>query len=118
MEHTAAIALALYAEGVGQGRPTSYSRSKPHYERPQRYRSRLYTYRKVVGAVNQLEELRLIDHQKTKPGDRGWQSSMLPTPELLELVHSVVAGNQLQLAPLSEPMPDAPSRRFPKAAMG
>lgn len=95
--------MALYAEAKDGGRWVSYSRAKTHYEAPERYRSPLYTYRKVRGSVDQLEALGLIDHQKALPGDRGWQSAMIARPELIRLVQKVTAG-QLALAPLHEPI--------------
>ena len=97
------MALALYAEDKGRGRWVSYSRARTHYEAPGRYRSPLYTYRKVKGAVDQLEALGLIDHQKSLPGERGWQSAMIARPKLIQLVHEVTSG-QLALAPLREPI--------------
>ncbi len=69
----------------------SYSRHVPHYSRrPARYRDRLYTYRRVVPAVDRLAALGLIDHHKTAPGVRGWQSTMRATPELVRCVGSVL----------------------------
>jgi hypothetical protein len=42
-ETTSAVILAL----VTSGGWVSYSRHKPHYSVPRRYRSRLYTYRRI-----------------------------------------------------------------------
>jgi hypothetical protein len=56
-----------------------------------------------VGSVDQLDALGLIDHQKTCPGDRGWQSAMNARPELIQTVLEVTGG-QLALAPLREPI--------------
>ena len=70
---------------------------------PRRYRSSLYTYRLVVGSVDHLEALGLIDHQKALPGERGWQSAMQAQPDLIQRVQDVTGG-QLVLAPLREPI--------------
>lgn len=98
-EQTAAVALALYAEAIEQGRRVSYSRSKDHYDRPQRYRSVLYTYRGVVGAVDRLDANGLIRNCITLPGQRGWQSWMEPKAELIAIVDGIVGQNGLQLTP-------------------
>ena len=58
-ETFAAIAIALYAEVVGAGRWVSYSRRTAHYAMPRRYRSPIYTFRTVVGAVDWLAEMNL-----------------------------------------------------------
>ena len=89
-ETFAAVAIALYTEAVGAGCWVSYSRRKPHYEMPRRYRSSLYTYARVVGAADRLDAMGLIDHAKAEPGQRGWQSAMLATPELVSLVGSAL----------------------------
>jgi hypothetical protein len=71
-ETTSAVILAL----VTSGEWVSYSRHKPHYSVPRRYRSRLYTYRRIVGAADHLDALGLIEHHRAAPHQRGWQSSM------------------------------------------
>ncbi len=98
-----AVALALFAEAIGQGRWTSYSRSKTHYAMPRRYRTRLYTYRQVVGAVDELVALDLVYHEKAPPGQRGWQSAISATPDLVELVRTVTRG-EVRPVPLREPI--------------
>ena len=96
-ETTAAVALALYVESRSSDRAVSYSRAKTHYDLPHRYRSPLYTYRRVVGAVDLLDALGLIEHDRRVPGDRGWQSAMKPTSELIGLVDSIIADEPLRL---------------------
>ena len=101
-EHTAAIALVRRERRTGEMDVLFPIQS--HYEAPQRYRSRLYTYRVVVGSVDQLEALWLIEHQKALPGERGWQSAMNATPRLVQLVHDATDAGQLVLTPLREPI--------------
>ena len=86
-ETTAAVILTL----VTSNERTSYSRSPSHYLQPRRYRSRLYTYRKVVGAVDHLDDQGLIEHDRRRPGLRGWQSSMKATPELIARTREVLS---------------------------
>jgi hypothetical protein len=94
-EATAAVILAL----VTSKDWVSYSRHKPHYSPPRRYRSNLYTYRRVVGAADHLDRLHLIEHDRTPPGLRGWQSSMKATPELIAITNEIIsAGPQLEIA--------------------
>ncbi len=102
-EHIAAVAIALYAEAIGRGRGVCYSRSKVHYDLPERYRSRLYTYRSVVGSIDRLENLDLIHNYRASPGQRGWQSWCQPKPELVDIVGGIV-GHDLKLASLREPV--------------
>lgn len=103
-ENAAAIAIALYAEHHGSGRRTSYSRAKTHYDLPRRYRSRLYSYRSVVGAVDQLDALGLIEHDRRPPGRRGWQSAMRAKPELIVALGEVMAPADLRMQALREPL--------------
>lgn len=46
----------------------SYSRTSRHYETPERYRNPLYTWRKVVSAVDHLAALGLVYHDRREPG--------------------------------------------------
>ena len=98
-ETRAAIASALCAEAIGAGRQVSYSRRRKHYSVPRRYHSRLYTYDRVVPAVDWLHQQGLIDHTIAKPGQRGWQSTMCAKPELVELVEDALHGNITVLMP-------------------
>jgi hypothetical protein len=103
-ETLAAICLALHVEAEGQARWTSYSRSKPHYERPRRYGVPLYGYRGVVGAVDELDSLGLIEHDRRPPGIRGWQSAVCPRPELLDVFRTALAETRPTLQRLREPI--------------
>jgi hypothetical protein len=76
----------------------SYSRHKPHYSVPRRYRSRLYTYRRIVGAADHLDALGLIAHHRTAPNQRGWQSSMKATPELITITNRIISTGRLEPA--------------------
>ena len=90
-----AVILAL----VTAGDWVSYSRSKSHYGLPPRYRSKLYTYRRIVGAADRLDALKLIEHDVTPPGQRGWQSSMKATPELIAITNKIIStGPRLEIA--------------------
>lgn len=79
--------------------PVSYSRNHNHYVRPRRYKESLYTYAKVTGSADHLDGLSLVRHDKVSPNQRGWQSSMLATPELVERTEKVLsAGPALVIA--------------------
>lgn len=85
----AAIALALY-EATQAGRPSvSYSRHKGFYSRARRHP--LLSYRKVIQAVEELEAGGWIQHVKRNPGDRGWQSTMAATPEMMAEMQLIIA---------------------------
>lgn len=86
-ETTAAVILSLFTSDG----PVSYSRNHNHYVAPRRYRSRLYTFRSVVGAVDYLDGQGLIIHDRVRPGNRNWQSSMLARPELRDRVSAILA---------------------------
>jgi hypothetical protein len=94
-ETTSAVILAL----VTAGGWVSYSRHKPHYSVPRRYRSRLYTYRRIAGAAAHLDALGLIEHHRAAPNQRGWQSSMKATPELTARTSQIISvGPRLEIA--------------------
>jgi hypothetical protein len=97
-ETTAAVILALV---TANGRAISYSRRKAHYELPRRYRSRHYSYRKVVGSVDHLDAMELIWHDRAQPNRRGWQSAMSPKPELIARTKEIV-GPRLEISLLPE----------------
>lgn len=86
-ETTAAMILSLATAGG----PVSYSRNRNHYVTPSRYRSRLYTHRAVVGAADYLDGQGLIIHERVRPGNRGWQSSLSARTELLERTNAILA---------------------------
>ena len=90
--------------GAGAGASVSYSRAKTHYDRPRRYRSPLYTYRKVTSAADELDRLALVDHDRRRPGERGWQSTMRTKPAPVGLVGEALGGNALRPAPPREPI--------------
>jgi hypothetical protein len=81
----------------------TYSRHKGHYKLPPRYANRLYTYRRITGAADQLDAQGLIFHAKALPGQRGWQSAMMATPELVERTNRIIeAGSPLIIAKPAE----------------
>src|SRR5262249_49957514 len=76
-----------------------YSRRWQLYSVPRRYRNPLYTYRRVVGAADHLAAQGLIHHAKAEPGQRGWQSAMKATTELVERTNCIIsAGPPLVIA--------------------
>lgn len=86
-ETTAAMILSLVtADGT-----VSYSRNRNHYVVPARYRSGLYTLARIVGSADYLDGQRLITHDRVRPGNLGWQSSMSARPELLERANRIIA---------------------------
>ncbi len=76
----------------------SYSRANRHYAMPSRYRSPLYTWRAVVGAVEHLGRLGLIDHDRRQPGQRGLQSTFRARAALAEIVSAAGQVDRLQPA--------------------
>lgn len=80
----------------------AYSRTARHYDRPHRYRNPLYTYRKVVGAVDMLANRGLIEHDYRPPGSRGWQSALKATFELRGICAGIIGGAGLTLAKPAE----------------
>lgn len=84
----AALALDICnADGM-----VSYSRTARHYSVPPRYRNGLWTYRRVIGAVDHLDREGLIHHDRRAPGIRGWQSAMQATDELRRIVRGITRG--------------------------
>ncbi len=82
--------------------PVSYSRTARHYDVPGRYRDSLYTWRKVVSAVDNLHDRGLIEHDKRPPGLRGWQSAIRATDDLRAICADVTGGQHLVLAKPAE----------------
>src|SRR5215217_2991659 len=62
----------------------SYSRRKNWYSTGQRYRSTAYGFSTVPKAVDELEKLDLLEHDRAEPGRFGWQSSFRATPPLIQ----------------------------------
>lgn len=109
-ETGAAIALSLAMERSGAGRYTSYSRHAAHYTVPKRYANPLYTRRRVLGQVDRLESLGLIDNivacpQRPVPGQKGFQSIMRARVPLVDVVNDVIASvGPLVIAAPKEPL--------------
>jgi hypothetical protein len=78
----AILAEALLGAESGQG--VSYSRRKVFYSSGKRYRSPDHTYATVLGAVDELEQKGWLCGHRVKPNNRGWQSSFLATPDLIQ----------------------------------
>lgn len=94
----AAVVLALAREAIIRGRYVSYSRRRQHYsDRPKTYRDGLYTFHKILPAVEQLDKLGLIVHDQAPPGRLGWQSTMCAKQELVQIaLPFIVKGVQLR----------------------
>jgi hypothetical protein len=64
----------------------SYSRRKPWYSTRKRYRSTDYSFSTVPPAVDELERLGLIEHDRAPRGRLGLQSRFRAAPALIEAV--------------------------------
>ncbi|UVC08256.1 hypothetical protein IHQ71_24395 [Rhizobium sp. TH2] len=91
--------LALY---IAQGW-VSYSRNGNFYVTTNRYKSELYSRRKVIHSADYLVGLGLAYHDKAKPGTRGWQSALKATPGLVERTRLILEqGPPLKCLPPAE----------------
>jgi hypothetical protein len=73
---------------IGRGYPgrwTSYSRRPDFYAKPNRYRQKPLTHATVLPTVDELARLGWFDHQKSEPGQRGWQSRFRASDRLMAL---------------------------------
>jgi len=82
-----AIITELLAAG---GRWISYSRRACFYTEGQRYFRRGYSYRSVVPAMDSLVDPELFEHDKARPGQRGFQSRIRATAALLKETAAVL----------------------------
>lgn len=96
----AAIIVALCRTGEVH----SYSRNPLHYNMPGRYRTNLYSHRKVAGGMDRLAADGLIFNWKQERGTRGWQSTCAATPELIEKYAIVTDGHEPKLIIPREPI--------------
>src|SRR4051794_14740539 len=64
----------------------SYSRRKNWYSSGQRYRSTAYRFSTIPPAVDELEKLDLVEHDRARPGQLGWQSRFRAAPALIRAV--------------------------------
>ena len=83
---TKIIFLGASIEALGQNRWIHYSRNKNAYTGQKRYRGKEYTYAFVPSAVDCLEELGVIEHQRAFPcapmaGSYGYQSRFRLVPD-------------------------------------
>jgi hypothetical protein len=81
---------------VAGDRSISYSRNKNFYNDSQRYYRPTYSYRAIVPAIDQLGAAGLIEHEKVRPGHRGFQSRFRAAPALLQELSTV----EVQYKPL------------------
>jgi hypothetical protein len=63
----------------------SYSRHMGHYTGRSRYRKPIFSYTNAVRTVAKIVGAGLAVENRTKPGHRGWQSTLTPTPEFMSL---------------------------------
>jgi hypothetical protein len=74
----------IITEALAAGdRFISYSRDKQFYTHGQRYYRPTYTYHSILPAVGQLAEAGLLEHEKMRPGHRGFQSRFRGSATLL-----------------------------------
>ncbi|MBA4160501.1 MAG: hypothetical protein C0515_00105 [Novosphingobium sp.] len=92
----AAISCALNDACEAGAGFVSYSRSRDYYDK--RVNHPLLGFRRVVTGVDQLDAGGWIEHFKQVPGGRGWQSSMVATPELRLVVQELIGSSPLPLA--------------------
>ncbi|GGE00309.1 hypothetical protein GCM10011390_18920 [Aureimonas endophytica] len=87
-ENESMIAVELWAEAVGLGRWTNYSRSDEHYAKFPK--SVFYTKRLICSGVDGLERKGLVWNWRQVPYGFGWQSAVKATPELVAMVQAVI----------------------------
>jgi hypothetical protein len=72
---------------IGRANPsrwTSYSRRKAFYSAMGRYHARPFTFATVIPTIDELAAIGLLQHERAKPYQLGWQSRYRATPLLLE----------------------------------
>jgi hypothetical protein len=75
----------IITEALAAGdRFISYSRYKQFYTYGQRYYRPTYTYHSILPAVDQLADAGLLEHEKVRPGHRGFQSRFRASAALLK----------------------------------
>lgn len=90
-ETGAAILLASYtAEGW-----LRYSRDHNRYTLPGQYRDPLWTYRKVIGQIDHLAMLGVLENEVSEVGNLGTQSRMRLLPDAREKIAELIGDRQL-----------------------
>jgi hypothetical protein len=79
----------------------SYSRHVGHYTGRSRYRKPTFTYTNAVRTVAKIVAAGLAVENRTKPGHRGRQSTLTPTPEFMSLWSLLAAEPTLRPRPSS-----------------
>jgi len=88
-ERHARDAILTEAAIVGRAEPDkwiSYSRARDFYAGKKRYHGPAYAYRTVPPIIDALAAEGLLEHDKKRPGNRGWQSRFRATPALLATI--------------------------------
>jgi hypothetical protein len=104
--HLNDVEQAIIAEAmhIGRHRWTSYSRSKEWYtDEARKYLPRKFGYRSMVNAVDRLEYLGLLDHDRRPQSSAsiGYQSRLIASPLLMSLAR---AHPRLRCAPPRSPL--------------
>ena len=73
---------ALISSRATPGQWISYSRRKEWWSTGRRYRNTAYTYATVIPAIDNLSRQGLLEHDRKRPGNLGWQSRFRATPLL------------------------------------
>jgi hypothetical protein len=63
----------------------SFSRRWCHYTGRSRYRNPAFTYTNAMRAIAKIVGAGYAIENRTKPGHRGWQSTLIPTPAFMSL---------------------------------
>jgi hypothetical protein len=72
----------------------SYSRRSAHYSRRSRYRKPAFTFTNAVRSAAKVVGAGLAVENRTKPGHRGWQSTLMPTPGFMSLWSQLTAQSE------------------------
>ena len=72
-----------------------YSRDRNRYTLPPQYRDRLWTYRKVVGQIDHLAKLGVLENEISDVGNLGTQSRLRLLPEAREKIAGLIGDRPL-----------------------
>jgi hypothetical protein len=72
----------------------SFSRHRGHYTGRSRYRKPVFTYANAMRSAAKIVGAGLAVENRTKPGHRGWQSTLIPTPAFTSLWSHLTAQSE------------------------